>query len=361
MKKNKIIISLSTAISVFFFISSILSFLLLSILIWMTLALKILMLICICYYIFSIIILLILAITKYKNSSIKIFYYILIIFLTTFAIMILELSINIINSNKYTDYYQNCPFYYGLFELNKCQNRRCLSIENNNYICSYNASSGIYSFNYCLHLKTETESGQRADTTNIEDDIICDKAIYKKNHTKVDLFFSECNNTNSDIYYCYRKDSFKTYLSISNDICDSKNICDEKHSILGTIKAGIIISCCLNFILFIILLCKIYQKENRKGSAENHVLIGNVNTVSRNLNSRRNRNRQNESNCSTEGNKNQEDIKDFKIENAKNILVENKEVFVLTSNIMTVSSAGIQNRKGSEEININKIDNENNN
>ena len=351
MKKNKIIISLSTAISVFFFISSILSFLLLSILIWMTLALKILMLICICYYIFSIIILLILAITKYKNSSIKIFYYILIIFLTTFAIMILELSINIINSNKYTDYYQNCPFYYGLFELNKCQNRRCLSIENNNYICSYNASSGIYSFNYCLYLKTETESGQRADTTNIEDDIICDKAIYKKNHTKVDLFFSECNNTNSDIYYCYRKDNFKIYSDIENDICDKKNICDEKQNILGVLKGGIIIDCCLILLTFIIFLCKIYRTEHRKKPIENNILVDNLNTA-RGLNTRRNINKQNESNCSTEGNKNQEEIKDFKIENAKNILVENKEVFVLTTNIMTIPSKGMKNRKESEDFSI---------
>ena len=101
-----------------------------------------------------------------------------IIYLTIIAIMILEIIINVINSNKYTDYYKNCPFYFEFSELNKCKNRRCLSIENNNYICSYNASSGIYSFNYCLNSKYDVESSKRLDIIKIEENIICEKARF---------------------------------------------------------------------------------------------------------------------------------------------------------------------------------------
>ena len=363
MKKNNPIVILSILASIFLFISAILSIVLFFILIWMTLALKILIITCICCYIFSIVAIFILIILKCKNSQTKIFCFSLIIYLIVTSIMILELVIGIVNSNKYTDYYKNCPFYFGLFELNKCKNRRCLPIESNYYICSYDASNKIYSSNYCLYSKYDIESNQQLDAVKIGVNIICEKATYKYDHINVDLFFSECDN-NTDIYYCYRKDNFKIYSNIGNHNCDNENVCDKNHKILGISEIVLIIICCLIQFIFVIFLCKIFRMEHRKKPAQNIVNVGTLNTTSaRNLNRRRSRSRnrsrsrKNESNASTEGNKNQEDIKDFKIEKAKNILVENKEVFVLKSSI-TFSSDRMKERKGSENQ---KINNENNN
>ena len=292
----------------------------------------------------------ILIIIKYKKSEQKIFYFVLIIFISVLIIMILELVICIINFNKYTDYYKNCPFYFEsseLNELNKSKNRRCLNIENNNYICSYNASSGIYSFNYCLYSKYDVESNQRLDINKVVEDIVCDKFDYNTNNINLNKFIS-----NKDFYYCNRKTNFKKYSNIDNKICNEENVCDEKSSILGIIKVGIIIDCFLFLLIFIIFLCKIYRKEYRGKKSENNIVNRNINTTS-NLNTRRNRKKENESNCSTEGNKNQEEIKDFKIENAENILVENKNVYMLTSNIMTISTTRREKRAESEVLNIN--------
>ena len=270
--------------------------------------------------------------------------------------MIIELVTVIINSNRYTDYYKNCPFNLGMFEINKCGNRRCLSIGNNDYICSYNASSGIYSFNYCSLSKYETETGERLDTAESDKDITCNKSDSKIiNHANVDLFFSECENNNNftDYYYCNRKDNFKNYSYIHNRFCDSSNICDKKFNSLIVFEGGIIICCGLNLIVFSIFLCKLNRVEHKEDlvrNSRNNILIRNVNTITeRNLN-RRSSNRQNESNCSTEGNKNQQEIKDFKIENVENILVENKEVFVLNSNIMTLSSIETKKNNKIEDI-----------
>ena len=359
MKKKKLVVVLTIIISVLLLLSSILSFLLYSILVWMTFALKVLMLICICYYTFSLIILLTLIILKYKNPLIKIMNFVIIIYLTLIAIMIMEIVVNKVNSNKYTDYYKNCPFNLGTFKLNKCENRRCLSIGNNDYICSYNASNGIYSFNYCTFSKFEPESGQRLDTTEVEKKIICEKATYKKDHINVDLFFSECNNNNyTDFYYCNRQDNFKSYSNIDKDICDANNICDEKHTPYVITEAVVIIACCLIILIFIVLIYKIHRMERKKESIDNNILIANINTISaRRLNRRRN-SRNNESNCSTEGNRNQEEIKDFKIENAENILVENKEVFVLTSNIKDIPSV---EKKNANENGVNGDDKKNDN
>ena len=123
--------------------------------------------------------------------------------------MILELIVGIINSNKYTDYYKNCPFYFESSELNKCKNRRCLFIENNNYICSYDASNKIYSYNYCLYSRSDIESNEQKETNKNKENIECSKVIDKKEgNVNVDIFFSECKNY-TDIYYCYRKDNVK--------------------------------------------------------------------------------------------------------------------------------------------------------
>ena len=259
----------------------------------------------------------------YKKSNITIFlaiYFVLIVF---------ENFILDINDGNYRKYLKICPYTISDLDLNLHLGRRCdlYNINNNNrysyqYICSYNSAK---EFKY-----KENQIDFNKKVKNLEKEIKSDYVICLKvkslikNNSIVDLFSKEY--TNSDKYYCSRTNKPNDFAFASHKDCNNK------------IKKGFIYL--FNFLCFLqIFYFEIYMKYISVGSFY----------YSENRNIPLHFHQFNNPNDETKDSENSIEINRFRKEKTINIIIENKEVFPIKSDIKKCFTVNKNNDKNNIE------------
>jgi len=266
----------------------------------------------------------------YKETNIIIFLLIFFV-LSLCGSFILET-----NDEKYRKYLKNCPYTISDLELNLHLERRCdlYNINSNSrysyqYICSYNSAKEFkYKENQIDNRKVLKKLEKRISS----DYVICLKAeSLIKNNSIVNLFSKEY--VNSDKYYCSRTNKPNDFIYIDHKDCNNK------------IKKTYIYI--FNFIYFLqVFYIQIYMKyiSVRRNSLYN---FGNRNMP--------NFHQFNDANDETKASENSIEINNFRKENTINIIIENKEIFTIKSDIkkcITVNKSNIKNNFELDSLNI---------
>ena len=304
--------------------------------IWTTKTIKILYNICFCFlflcYFYSCLLEIILnkfCLRKirrmmYRKSNIIIFllFYLVLIFCENFILDI--------NDGKYRKYLKICPYTISDLDLNLHLRRRCdlYNINNNSrysyqYICSYNSA---LEFRYKENQIDLQKKAKKLEKEINPDYVICLKVeSLIKNNSIIDSFSKEY--TNSEIYYCSRTNKPNDFSFATHKDCNSK------------IKKGFIYI--FNFICFLqIFYFQIYMRymslrfrrlyNFQNGNMPHFHQFNNPNDV-------------------TKDSENSIEINNFRKENTINIIIENKEIFPIKSDIKKCISVNKRENKNNIE------------
>ena len=257
----------------------------------------------------------------YKKTNI-------IIFLLTFFVFSLCVSFILdTNDDIYRKYLKNCPYTISDLDLNLHLERRCdlyniynYSRYSYQYICSYNSAK---EFKYKENQIDDRKVSKKLEKKINPDYVICLKVeSLIKNNSIVNLFSKEY--ANSDKYYCSRTNKPNDFINIEHKDCNNK--VKKKYIYI------------FNLIYFLqVFYIQIYMKyiSLRRYSLYN---FGNRNMP--------HFHQFNNPNDETKESENSIGINNFRKENTINIIIENKEIFPIKSDIkkcITVNKSNIKN------------------
>ena len=252
----------------------------------------------------------------YKEANIIIFLLIFFV-LSLCGSFILET-----NDEKYRKYLKNCPYTISDLELNLHLERRCdlYNINNNSrysyqYICSYNSAK---EFKYKENQIDNKKVPKKLEKKIKSDYVICLKVeSLIENNSIVNLFSQEY--ANSDKYYCSRTNKPNDFIYIEHKDCNNK-----------TKKNYIFIFNLIYFLqAFYILIYMKYISVRRD-------------SLYRNM---RHFHRFDNPNDKTKESENSIGINNFRKENTINIIIENKKIFPIKSDIkncFTINKSNIK-------------------
>ena len=306
--------------------------------IWTTKTIKILYNICFCFLFLCYIYILFLELIfnkfcfrkirrmMYKENNIIIF---LLIF---FVLSLCESFVLETNDEKYRKYLKNCPYIINDLDLNLHLERRCdlYNINNNSrysyqYICSFNSAK---EFKYKENQIDNKKVPKKLEKKIKSDYVICLKVkSLIKNNSIVNLFSQEY--ANSDKYYCSRTNKPNDSIYIEHKDCNNK------------VKNNYIYI--FNLIYFLqIFYIQLYMKYI---SAKRDSLYRNILHF----------HQFNNPNDETKESENSIGINNFRKENTINIIIENKEIFPIKSDVkkcFTVNKSNIKNNIEQDLISI---------
>jgi hypothetical protein len=265
----------------------------------------------------------------YKKTNIIIFLFIY------FILIVCENFILDVNDGNYRKYLKICPYIISDLDLSLHLGRRCdlYNINNNSrysyqYICSYNSAK---EFRYKENQIDYKKEAKKLEKEIKSDYVICLKVeSLIKNNSIVDSFSKEY--ANSDKYYCSRTNKPKDFIYAKHKDCNNK------------IKKGFIyifnLICFLEIFYFQIYMRYISLKIGNLNNFENRNIFHLFHQF-------------NNPNDETKDSENSVEVNNFRKENTINIIIENKEIFPIKSDIKKcITKSNIQNNIEQDLISI---------
>ena len=254
---------------------------------------------------------------------------------------IIEIIVIFHNSNKYKDFWKNCPFLMENTNYHNFNSGRICQIYNINknsryiyqYICTYDSSK---EFQNKITYKINT------------DNVVC-VAVKSLIRNNIVYMFHYLYKKYLNKFYCSRATLPKKYEIIKNKDCRTK------------IYSYMVISYILTYLrIFIFLfIVKMIRKKNDNNNDYLN-LMRRLNELLANINIQINRgNNSNNSTRVTEKSNNENNEENFVKQNTKNIIVENNEEFSIDGKIIN-----IDNKNNIKDIRLpfrNRENNRNNN